>query len=432
MVNLKVDIKDVKECQKLLKIQVEPERILDEYQSVLKEFVRSVSVPGFRTGKAPSDLIKTHYGPRIKEETLNRLIHEASHDAITTNKIEFVGYPKVEQIEFEIEKPAPKLNFSMTVDTLPEFKLKPYKNIKIKKKSFTVEENEIQKTLQALQEQNAQFKTIDSRPAQMGDYIVCDYKVFSVGGNQIDARQNIWLCLEENSQMPGLAKGLLGADKETTRQIELTLPENYPKKEYKNTKSTWHISVRQIKEKILPVIDDEFAKDIGNFKNLDELKAKIKDQMQRDKQQKTQLDMRQQIFDSLLKTTQFGLPSSLLKRQTERLVNDAKIRLLYQGLKKEQIDSQQALLEEKLKPDAENQLKLFFILERISDEQNVTVTDKDTEDYIDSLSKSSHQTKEETLKYINENDLMDDVRMQLRHEKVTEFLLKDAVVEEER
>lgn len=426
---MKVDIKDIQDCQKLLKIQVESQRILDEYQNVLKEFSKSASVPGFRQGKAPVDLIKIHYDSKVKEETLHRLIHESYHEALSSNKIEFIGYPKVDEIQFEIEE-KPTLIFSVTVDIRPKIQLKPHKNIKLKKKKLLVEDEEIQKTLKALQEQNAKLVTVDGQPSKMGDYLVCDYKI-NIDDKQIDSKQNVLLLLDENSQLPHLVKNLAGCQKDTAQKIELILPKDYPKNEYRNKKSIWHIDIKQIKEKILPKIDDEFAKDIGNFKDLEELKNIIKDELTVAKKQKAELDIKQQIFDFLLKSTNFSLPPSLLKRQTERLVNDAKIKLLYQGLNKEQVESQQAALEEKLKPDAENQLKLFFILDRIADEENIDVSETDTANHIDSLAKSSKQTKEEILKYINDNDLMDDLKMQLRHEKTVEFLLKDAVVEEE-
>ena len=210
------------------------------------------------------------------------------------------------------------------------------------------------------------------------------------------------------------------------KTIDLTLPADFQKKEYALKKATFIIFLNEIKEREIPAIDDQLAKSFGGYNNLDELKEAIKKNLIERVRIKDKMDLKNQIIRQLLKSSRFTLPDSLVKRQTDRLVEEKKKDLLYQGIKKEDIEAREKDFRNNLKEEAERQVRLAFILEEIADIQKIKVSQQDVEQRIDQMAVASQQDRNNIRQYLEKEGLLDNLKSEIGTAKTLDFLLEKA------
>jgi trigger factor len=319
------------------------------------------------------------------------------------------------------------LSFSVKVDVNPDFRLKQYKGIKAHKKSYDVTDDDIEKAIGQLQESMAEYKNIEARPIKMGDYVVCIYECFE-NGKLVDKKEKLWLYISDKLQPKELLDVLLGAEVDTLKEAVANYPEDYEYKELAGKQRLYRVCPKQIKEKILPAIDDELAKAAGKFNNLQELKNALKENILNSKKLQSERDLENQIYEYLLETHVFDVPASLVERQLSRLVDEAKQRLLYQGYKKEDLDKQDDALKKTLQEQAYRNVKLFFIIDKISVQESIQASPEEIEKQIKDISAHTKEDAEKVRKRLEENKLTDSLKEQIIHDKVVEFLIKEAVV----
>lgn len=426
---MKSNVQALSDCQRRIQLEVPVQEILDKYDEVYNDFSKNAQVPGFRTGKAPRHVLETHYSSKVKEEVLSQLISQSYQKAISENKLEPIAYPEIKDVKFENNKP---LTFTATVDIKPEVKIKNYKGIKVKKAKAVVSQDELDKTLNYLRENLAAVSPIlEDRPLKEGDFLLGDIECF-VDGTCIDKRQNVLLFLGPGkTKDDNFTQQLFGAKAGETRKVNMVLPKDYPKSQYALKQAEFNISVKQIKEKKLPELDDALAKQIGNYQSIDELKQAIKKDLTAKKEAQVKLNMEEQILEYLGKENNFSVPPSLVNRRFEYLLEQAKHKLGHQGFKKEEIEKESKSLEEKLKPEAEKQVKIYFILNEIAQAEKVKVTPEEMEERYDYLSVAYGKSKDEIKKEVEEHNLAADLEEEILREKTVDFLVKVAKIEEE-
>jgi trigger factor len=242
-------------------------------------------------------------------------------------------------------------------------------------------------------------------------------------------RENIWMPIEENSYVPGVSKALIGAALNEEKEIEATLPEDFPIKEHANQKAVFKIKVKEIKEKVLPQIDDEFAKDLG-YNHLAELKDSIRKVLDSQVERQTRQDLERQVIEKLLEGASFNVPSSLVDEQLKYVVEEEKARLKKQGLRQEDLAAKDKELADKLRPVAERQVKTMFILDEIAHKENITVSREEMDAAFEALSRQYNQPKAKLEKYYKDNDLESNLYADIKNGKLLELLIKEAKIEE--
>lgn len=423
---MKVEVKELESCRRLLEIEVPVEDVKRGFDEFYAELGKTAKVPGFRPGKAPHHILEMRYQREAREEVLRRLIPDSYREAMRKRSLIPVDLPEISEVKFEKGGP---ISFKAAVDIRPEIRLGKYKGLKALKKKAEVKAEEVARALAELQEASAQYVAVEGRSIQRGDYVAIDIEGF-VEDVSIDKRSDFWLAVDKGSYIPGLAEGLIGLRHGQEKEIKLTLPEDFAKKEFAKKEATFKVKIKEIKEKTLPSLDDELAISLGEFKTLDELREAIKRDLMVRKEIECRADLENQVFDQLIKSSPFEVPGSLVKRQTERLVKEAKVRLLYRGMKREDVDSQEEVLRRNLGANALRQVKVAFILGEIADREKIEVSDGDIERRIDEIAKRSRQDREEVRNYLKEKDLLDNLRSELRTEKTSDFLVKSAVISE--
>ncbi len=419
---MKINVEDQKDAQKLIKVEVEVERVGAALEEVYSGIQKTANIPGYRPGKAPRDMVKTHYNKAANEEVLNRLIWDCYREAVTEKQINPVGYPVIVNVDFNEGKP---LNFSIKVDTHPVFKLKTYKGIKVKEKPYEASDEDVDNALKQMQESMAEYKNVNPRPIAKDDYIVCSYECFT-DGKLVDKKDKLWLYISDQLQPKELLALLLGADIGTTKETEVSYPKDYEYKELAGQSRLYKVTPKEIKEKILPEINDDLAKSTGHFQNMSELKIDLKKNILSQKKLESAREVENQINKVLLEGHPFDVPASLVENQALRLVQETKQRLTQQGYKKEDLDTQDDKLKESVKGRALDNVRLFFIIQSIAQQEKIEVVESDIDKRIAEIASYTKEDQVKVRQRFKENNMLDSLKEQVLHDKVSEFLVAQA------
>ncbi|MBM3254409.1 MAG: trigger factor [Candidatus Omnitrophica bacterium] len=424
---IKTTVKEKEGCVRILSVEVPREqvsRVLDETLIAMSKYA---SVPGFRLGKAPKDLVMAHYGERIKDEALKRLISDSYQEVLDTAQLVPVSVPEVYELEFFDEKP---LRFNIKLEVKPDIKLKEFFQIKIKRKKYTIKESDVEERLNYLRESNAEFVSVEDRSIQNSDYVIADVECF-VDGISKEKTQNIWLAIKEDSQ-DEIAKALLGSKRDEIKRIIQKLPDNYPKEDLRSKEAEFVITIKEIKKKILPELDDEFAKLVGNFNSLDELRTGLKQSLKVEYMKLELEDVKAQAIDALNNLYDFCVPASFVTREAERIKDQLRHKLLESNVKEELLNEKIAKIEPSIKEDATKNVKVYLILNEIADTHSIGVNEEELAKRVEVLATVAKQDAAGFRDYLIKNGLLDDIKLQIRQDKVLDFILSKAeVIEEE-
>jgi len=417
---------NAEECTVLFEIEVPKETISQAFVDVYKEIAKVANIPGFRIGKAPLELVKKQYAGDAHGEVLRRLIPEAYKTAVQDGKIEPMGLPEITDVDLKDESP---LLFKAKVDTRPKIKVKDYKGIKVEKRTVAVKDEDVAKTLENLREINAKYVAVEDRPVALGDYVVADLECMVDGAPVHKKRENAWVSVEKDGLIPELHEKMAGMKKAEEREIAVMLPEKYPDAKYAKKPAVYRVKVKEIKVRVLPALDNEFAKDLGKD-TLEAVHAQIKLELERRAKANADVDMENQLLGTLVKENSFAVPASFIERQLKLMVENAKERLMSKGFKKDELDKKDAEFRAKFKDDAVRQVRLLFILDEIAKSEGIEAADDEMTSAYQSISAQTKRSEKEVRAYYEKEDLVDNLREKIREQKTIAFLLKNADVVE--
>lgn len=424
---MKTRIKNIEECRKLFEIEMPKELVEKITKEVYEEIKKVAKIPGFRPGSAPQDLLEKHYSRDAEEQILKRLVPEGYKKALEIHNVVPVGLPRVFNIVFQKDKP---LTFEAEVDTRPVIRLKNYKGIKVRKKRISVLQEEINEALSKLRQMYAKYHDA-ARPIRKGDYAVCDVEAFIDEKPITKKNKNTWILADKEASLLGMGEELIGLTKDQEKEIEAKLPDDYPDKKYAGKLAKFKVRVNEVKEKELAPADDTLAKNL-NTENLEALKKEIESQLYARKENDLQINMKNQILEKFIKDYKFSVPNGITARQKEVLAERLNVELSRKGLSKEDIEKKIKELDANLKRDAEDKIRIYFILDDIAVKEKIDINDSDIEDRLKSIALSTGQSVEEVKKYYEKENLLGGLAEEIKEGKVLEFLLKEADVVEEK
>ncbi|MEE9500040.1 MAG: trigger factor [Candidatus Omnitrophota bacterium] len=424
---MKTRIKNKEEGTKILQIEIPPDLVEKAAEEVYQEIKRFAKIPGFRVGSAPQDLLEKHYSKDAKAEILKKLIPQGYKTAIETHKVVPIGLPSIFNISFEKGKP---LTFEAEVDIRPNIKLRNYKGIKVKKKRISLSQQELDDAFSRLRDVYAKYSDV-ARPVRKGDYAVCDVEAFVEGKPITKKNNNMWVLADKEASLLGMGEELVGLTKGQAREIETKLPESYPDKKYAGKLAKFKVLVNEVKEKRLPALDDAFARDL-KADNLEALKKEIESGLFKRKENSLKIDMENQILDKILKDNKFTVPANIVQRQKEVLVKRFEAELLRKGLHKDEVARELDQKTQKLKEDARDRVRIYFILDDIALKEKIEINDKDIDERLKSLALSTGQSQGEVKKYYEKENLLGGLAEEIKDGKVLEFLLEEAEKIEEK
>ncbi|MBR1779166.1 MAG: trigger factor [Clostridia bacterium] len=411
-----------------LEIEISPEEFSKAIDRSYKKNAKRISIPGFRKGKAPKNFIEKYYGKSVfYEDAVNDVYPDAMDEAIKEAKLDVIN----DRIDFDIVTIGHEegLTFKVAVTVKPEVKIENYKGIEIKKKSTKVEEQDIDKEIESQRERNARIVAVDSRAAQDGDIVVIDFKGF-VDGKALEGGEskNHTLKLGSHRFIPGFEEQILGHKKGESFSIDVKFPDDYSAKDLSGKSATFEVKIHEIKERQLPALDDEFAKDVSEFDTLEDYRKDVEKTLKEAKETEALNDIDDQIINKLNELLEGEIPEAMFENRINDDIKEFANTLKAQGLDINSyikyIGSDKEALRKELRPMAVRQVKLRLALEKISELENLHPTEKEIEDKFKEYADSYKIDVEKIKTLIPQEDLILD----LSCKKAIEFLRENAKV----
>lgn len=429
-----VTIENTAPCRKKLRVEVTAERVAGTRAEILQEFRKIAAIPGFRPGRAPEPMVEKRYAGEIDEELRKRLIPESYREAVAEQKLKVVGYPQVEAVEYKHGRP---LVYTAAVDTAPEFPLPDYKSIPLKKKAATAKEEDIDKTIESLREQQSDFVTVENRALRTGDFAVINYSGVADGkpiseltpdAKGLGENKDFWLLISSESFLPGFCDQLVGANAGEKRQVLVDFPVDFPQKPLAGKKATFFVDVVSIKEKKLPELNDELAKKLG-VESLDKLKEAVHKSLLAEAEGQQNADLRRQVVDHLLGKAAFDLPESLVQQETRSIIYDVVRENSVRGATKEQLEEKKNEIFGFAAKSAQDRLRTSFILDAIAQTEQIKVEEAEVEQRIAQLAERSRTTPERLKAQLTEKGGLGEIEEQILVSKTLDFLVAHAKIE---
>lgn len=422
--SVKVEKTDKKNELKL-EFKIEAEKFDEAMKKVYTKTAKYFNVPGFRKGKAPMHMVEKMYGTEIfYEDTFNELVPGIFEEELKNNNIEAVSRP---DIDIKQIGKGQELIFTAVIQTKPEVKLGKYKGIEIKKIEYNVSDDDINHELEHMQEKNARLVSVE-RPVKDGDITVIDFEG-SIDGVPFDGgkAENHELTIGSKQFIPGFEDQIIGMKLDEEKDIKVTFPEDYFSKDLAGKEAVFKVKLHEIKEKELPKLDDDFAKDTSEFETLAELKKSIKEKLEEENEHRAKHETENAVIEAVADAVELDIPSGMIETEIDNMIKDVESRLSYQGLNLEQYLKIMGKTMEEFRKQYEEQaqktVKIRLVLEAIQKDLDVKVEEKEIKDKIKEMSEAYSRKPEELEQneqfknYIEEN---------LKYEKTIDFLVENA------
>jgi len=422
---MKATVEEISSIKKKVMIEIPEDEVSREIDSFYEELRKKAKIKGFRPGKAPRSILERQFKEYVKAEVLQKLVQDSYPTALSEKDLHPVSDPVVEPGELQNGKP---FQYSATIDVKPEIKLVGYLGLKIDGKKEEVKDEEVGERLKRLQELHANLKTIsEARPIQNGDYVIVDYEA-KMDGKPLEEGKGIDFTVEVGSGrfIPAFEENLIGLKPEEEKEIAIPFPEDYGYKKWAGKTVSFHVKIKEIKEKIFPPLDDEFAKDLGDYASLEELKVKLRGEVEKEKELALERQLKDQVVDQLLQANPFEVPEILVEEQAKAYVSDTKLRLATQGMALKNLGVTEDKLQEDYRETARKQVRTFLILEKIAGQEGITVTDEEAEDRLREISERTNQKFDMVKRYYEKNGLIPEVKAGIMSNKTLDFLLQKA------
>jgi trigger factor len=429
-----VTVENLAPCKKLVRIEVEAQKVDETFDSVTKDFQRQAAFPGFRPGKAPREMVVRKYAKDIEDEVKSKLMSDSYKKALDEQKLDVLGQPDIEEIQFRRGQP---FQFAATVETAPEFEVPEYKGIPVKREARSVTEQDIERALEALRQPHTTFKTVE-RPAQVGDIVVVDYTgtadgkpVLEVapGAKSLAEQKHFWVELGGKAFIPGFAEQLQGAKASEKRTVTVDFPANFVTPELAGKKGVYEVEVVEVKEKVLPAIDEQFAKNYG-AENLEKLRAGVRKDLENELNYKQSKDIRNQLIRSLLSRSSFELPESAVAHETRNVVYDIVQENAKRGVSRDIIEREKEQIYSAATQGARERVKVAFLMQKIAEKEDIKVSQQEIATRIHTMAAMYQIPAEKFAKDLQKRNGLIQVYDQIMNEKVLEFLQQKAQVED--
>jgi trigger factor len=413
-----------------LTIEVSAEEVEKALQAAYIKERKKISVPGFRKGKVPRQMIEKMYGPEVfYDEAANHMISEAYGKAYDECELELVSQPKIDIVQLEKGKP---FIFTAEVAVKPEVTLGEYKGLKVDKVSTRVTQKEVDEEIEKERERNARTIEVTDRAVQDKDQVLLDFEGF-VDGEAFEGGkgEKYPLTIGSGAFIPGFEEQLIGAEIGKEMEVNVTFPEEYQAKELAGKAAVFKCTVHEIKVRELPELDDEFASDVSECETLDAYKAEVKKKIKERKEREGKEKKENQAVDAAIENAQMDIPAAMIDLQTKQMADDFARRIMQQGLTVEQYFQFTGMTEEKmmeeLRPQAEKRIKTRLVLEAVVAAENIEVSEERLEEELKKMAESYQMEVEKLKEFMGENEkkqMKEDIAVQ---EAVT--LIAEAAVE---
>ncbi|PYU33849.1 MAG: trigger factor [Acidobacteria bacterium] len=408
-------------CRRELDLEIPAEEVQKAMERVAREFARVARVPGFRPGKAPVTLIRRRFAEDIKSEVLQSLLPERIEQAVTEQKMVPVTRPHVEQVDFAEGGP---LKFKATFEVLPDFTLSDYQNLEVEVDALEITDAEIEKSLAEMRERAATFVPVEGRPIADGDYAQIELVGTPVGGGEPLRGENVLCHIGAEETLGAFSENLRGAQTGDHRRFEVRYPEDFPDPKLAGKVYTYAIEIVANKEKKLPELNDEFAKDVSEAATLEELRGKIRQNLEAERDLRRTHQAHDRIVSKLIAAHDFPVPEALIEQQMDVRLERAIRSLAAQGVDPRAVNVDWVTLRRRQRDRALEDVKAELILDRIASAEGIEADEQEVQRQIALLAERSGESATAVQARLTKQGALDRMKSKLRSDKTLEWLYK--------
>jgi trigger factor len=433
---MKVEVEKQPDSVSTLKIELPPEEVSKEWDAIASSYVRYAKIPGYRPGKAPRRVIEAKFRKEIQDELTKKLVSKSYREAIDQEHLRVVSLTNLEDVEFGEDK---SIRFRATVVTAPEFELPEYKNIPVDLPDVNVEEKEVDTAIERLREQSADFVDVTDRGVAMDDFAVVDFEG-SIEGKPIsevapEASKNLhggkkfWLRMAPDNFLPKFCEQLVGQKVDEMREAKVEFAGDFLVPELAGKTALYQVTVREIKQRVLPAVNDEFAGKLLPGKNLEDLRHMIEHDIEHEKEHEVERAKESQILKHLHERIPFDLPPALLKGETRRALGELVQRNRERGITDEMLKEKEKELIEGATGLAHHRLRTNFILGRIAEHEKIEVSREDLDARIREEAMRYNMPVDKMRRELDEHDGLNALAEQILLGKTLDFLKANVSVQ---
>ena len=380
---MKVTVEELSPSRRALNVEVAPEQVAATMEATLKELSRKIHVPGFRKGKVPPEIIQRRFQSDIQEEVLRELIPDSYRQALTQVELTPVSQPRVEDVHFHAGEP---LRYRAIVEVKPPVTMKDYRGIPLERKAVEVTDQEVERALEFLREDAAEYAPMEGWPAMRDDLIVLDHEG-SIHGKPFKggSGKNLTLLLGRGGYLPGFEEQVVGLQKGDSKQFRLTFPADSPRKDLAGRTAEFRVTIKEVKKRRVPELNDEFARTAGDVESVAALRDKLQERLKARKVREQEAELKSTLLEKLAATHEVELPEALVEAEAASLLQEMLGTLRASGGRVQGLAENAEALSAKAFEMARRRVKESLLLDAVARQENLTVSDAEVEAEIEAM-----------------------------------------------
>ena len=422
---MKVAVEEIEGCKRRLAVEAPVDVVQKEWERAYGRVQKQARLPGFRKGHVPRSLVKLHFSDDVRREVAEHLIPDVYRQALSEARIDPVNEPDLQDVKLEEGAP---LSFTAVVEVKPAIELGEYKSLSVEHKASPMTDEELAETLEHMREQQAQFNTVE-RPAAPGDLVIVDYTLKPEGLEPTTATGYQFI-VGSGSVIPEIDQAVVGMRAGEAREIGFRFADDHRMETLRGRAGSADLKLVEVKEKILPALDDEFAKALGEFDTLDAVRAEVRKQLEARRAGDERRQLEDKVVDALLERHTFGVPEAMVLRHISHQVEHARERMRRQGVDPDRIEWDYGKLVGELRPGAEKAVRRALLLEAVAEREGLQATDSDVDAEVEKLAQASQRPTPAIRRMMEKSGDLDALRHGLRDRMTLDFLISHAAVRE--
>ncbi|MGD9082494.1 MAG: trigger factor [Desulfobacterales bacterium] len=428
---MKVSVENVSSVKKIMNVEIPEETVVRELNDAYKSLKKTAKIKGFRKGKAPRSVLERLFKKDVHNDVSSKIIQDSFIEALKEADLNIVAKPEINPPGLEVKGP---YTYAVTVEIKPKIEEIDFKNLTLKKNLYHATDEEINAQLEMLQKNLAKQNSIaQDREVRENDFVLLDYEGFKDGKPFAETQktENHTMKVGEGHISKEFDDQLIGMKMGDNREIKIKFPEDYHNATLADQEITFEVTLHEIREEVLPEIDDEFAKNFGQYETLDNLKDAITKNLEEGYVKRAEQEINEQIFNSLISKTEFELPDSMVDYELEQIIEEVERTLAYHNKSMEDQGLTREILLEQHRELAEKKVRRHLILDKIVQQENMTLSDEELENAFKEMAQGFKQPVEEIKKYYSQNqDTLEIFKQTLLEKQAIDLIIKNSTIEE--
>ena len=409
------------DCKRSLEIEIPLEEVERAQERVTNSIKQRVRLPGFRPGKAPVNMIRSRFEGEIRNEVLELLLPQAFRDRVQKDELKVVGTPDITDLQFE---PGQPIRFKADFEVAPDIELAEYRGLPVQYEEPTVTDEEVDKRIEAMRESKAEYPNLDPRPIENNDYVLVHLK--SLSGLAEPIEQDVQIQVGGEDTLPAFNEALLGASPDAVIELDITYPEDYGQEKLAGKTVRFQLTPKFIRRKELPALDDEFARDLGDYQTLDELKEAVRKAIFGEKQYAAQQKAKEELIDRLVEANEFPVPEAYVDRQIENQVRMQLRSIAGQDIDPSKLQLDWQKIKETQRDKAVRNVRASLLLEKVAERESIAAAREEVDREVQRIARQEREAVAVTRAHLDKDGTLDRIAGTIQTEKTLQFLFDQA------